>query len=306
MIWLRRKGKHMEKNVYALVIMAAGIGARFSGGVKQLKAVGPHGETLMEYAISDAVAVGFRKLVFVLRKDILEEFQATIGKRVEEKYRSFGLTVEYAFQEREDLPGGYVCPPERTKPWGTGQALLACRGVLREPFAVINADDYYGRSSFRKIMDFLSALPANSVGHYCLVGFQLGNTLSEHGGVTRGLCKCDEAGYLVELLETRGIVKTPDGAAKDDIALDCNTPVSMNMWGFTPDVLDCLARQFEDFLREDLQNLTAEFVLPEVIDVLLREKKARVCVLPTEEQWYGMTFGEDLPKMQAVFADKPL
>lgn len=298
--------KTMKKKQCALVIMAAGIGARFSGGVKQLKAVGPQGETLMEYAISDAVSVGFRKIVFILRKDILEEFQATIGKRVEEKYRALGLTVEYAFQIREDLPEGFVCPPERKKPWGTGQAILACRGLLQEPFAVINADDYYGRSSFEKLIRFLSDLPENTTGHYCLVGFRLGNTLSDHGGVTRGLCKCDEAGYLVELQETRGIVKTPDGAATGDTALDCDTPASMNMWGFTPDVLEYLADGFAAFLAEKLQDPTAEFVLPEVVDVLLQSNKARVRVLPTEEPWYGMTFGEDLPRLQAVFADKTL
>ena len=185
---------------------------------------------------------------------------------------------------------------------------MACKPVLREPFAVINADDYYGRSSFQKIMDYLSALPEGSDGQYCLAGFRLGNTLSDNGGVTRGLCKCTEDGRLLGLTETWGIVKTPTGAAapRGDVLepLDCDTEVSMNMWGFTPDILEKLDGRFQAFLDENLTSLTAEFILPEVVDALLQEGKVQVQVLPTEEQWYGMTFGEDAAKLQAIFAHK--
>ena len=289
---------------YALVILAAGMGSRF-GGVKQLKQVGPAGEIIMDYSIHDALQAGFNKIVFTIRREIEADFREVIGRRIEALCAARGVKVEYAFQERQDLPGGYICPADRTKPWGTGHALLASRGLLQGPFVVLNADDYYGKSAFLHLLDWLQALPADSEGAYCMAGFRLGNTLSDYGGVTRGVCVTDAAGQLRQITETRNVVRTPDGAAVQVGALqkplDPNACVSMNMWGFTPDVLPRLEARFCRFLREYRTEPRAEFLLPEVVDQLLADNEITVRVLPTEDPWFGMTYQEDVSSVTAAF-----
>lgn len=286
----------MKKDI-TLVIMAAGIGSRYGGGIKQLAAVGPSGEIIMDYSVYDALEAGFNKIVFVIRKDLEADFKEIIGNRMEKICR-----VEYAFQEKDDLPEGFAVPEGRTKPWGTGQAILAVRDIVREPFAVINADDYYGTSAFRQVYDFLADAPAGAAGEaaaeYCMAGFILKNTLSDNGTVTRGICQVDDNGYLVQVDETRNIRKTGEGAVaeQDDgsvHALDVESHVSMNMWGLTPEFLEVLKEGFPKFLEEHGQELKSEYLLPEIIDRQLKEGKARVKVLETRDQWYGITYQED-------------
>ena len=292
------------KREYALVVLAAGLGSRF-GGVKQLKRVGPAGEIIMDYSVYDALEAGFNKVVFIIRKDIEADFREIIGDRIEKVCAARGVEVAYAFQERENLPGGFVCPAERTKPWGTGHAMLACKGLLNGPFVVLNADDYYGKGAFRQLLAFLRELPEDSRGRYCMAGFRLGNTLSEYGGVTRGLCMVNRDGWLRQVAETRNVVKTDTGAASVSdgrvTPLDPDLCVSMNMWGFTPDVLESMEHHFLQFLREYRTEPKSEFLLPVVVDHLLSEKKAAVKVLPTEDQWFGMTYQEDVPLIRAAF-----
>jgi len=273
-----------------LVVMAAGIGSRFGGGIKQLTPVGPNGEIIIDYSIHDALEAGFNKVVFIIRKDIEEEFRRVIGDRMEKKCK-----VEYAFQEKENLPEGYSVPEGRVKPWGTGQAVLACKGIVKEPFAVINADDYYGKEAFVKIHDYLVE-HADDQYNYCMAGFILANTLSENGGVTRGVCKVDENGHLVDVDETSDIIKTADGAAiaGSDKPMDANSHVSMNMWGLTPEFIDILEKGFSEFLDNLSDNpLKAEYLLPIIIDKLIKEKKATVTVLETQDKWFGVTYAED-------------
>ena len=289
---------------YALVVLAAGMGSRF-GGVKQLKQVGPAGEIIMDYSLHDALEAGFNKIVFIIRKEIEADFREAIGERIEAVCAARGVQVAYAFQEREDLPGGFVCPAERTKPWGTGHAMLACKGLLHGPFVVLNADDYYGKEAFRRLLAFLKALPETTRGVYCMAGFRLGNTLSDHGGVTRGLCLVDQDGWLRRVVETKNIVRTEGGVACQNggskQVLDPELCVSMNMWGFTPDILEEIEGYFLQFLRDCRTEPQSEFLLPVVVDKMLSEKKAAVRVLPTEEQWFGMTYQEDVPLVQAAF-----
>lgn len=287
-----------------LVIMAAGIGSRFGGGIKQLTSFGPSGEIIMDYSIYDAIEAGFNKIVFVTRKDMFHDFKEIIGDRIEKV-----IPVEYAFQEMNDLPDGYSVPEGRTKPWGTGQAILSCRGIVKEPFAVINADDYYGKSAFRKVHDFLVAQHPASNGRYqfCMAGFILRNTLSEHGGVTRGICQVNEAHELIAIEETRGIVKTDDGAAvvQEDGTLrpvDPDSLVSMNFWGFTPDFIDELATGFPAFLADLGENrLKAEYLLPTIVDGLLKEHRVDLSVLASSDHWFGVTFKNDVPYVRDAF-----
>lgn len=289
---------------YALVILAAGIGSRF-GGVKQLKPVGPAGEIIMDYSIYDALEAGFNKIVFIIRKEIEAAFREVIGNRIEEVCSARGVEVAYAFQEKKDLPGGYICPANREKPWGTGHALLACQGLLNGPFVVLNADDYYGKEGLRQLLAWLKTLPAASAGLYSLAGFRMGNTLSDFGGVTRGVCMTDAAGFLSQIKETRNIVKTPEGCAVKMgellLPLDLDSCVSMNMWGFTPDILEKLEVEFCRFLRDYRMEPKSEFLLPEVVDKLLAQGEAKVQVLPTEDTWFGMTYQEDVPGVAAAF-----
>lgn len=282
------------KNI-TLVIMAAGIGSRFGGGIKQLEPVGPNGEIIMDYSIRDAIAAGFNKVVFIIRRDLEEDFRAVIGNRIEKL-----VETAYVFQELDDLPDGYAKPEGRTKPWGTGQAILCCKGVVNEPFAVINADDYYGKECYVKIHDYLTTAKSTpQTFDFCMAGFILKNTLSDNGGVTRGICEVDDRGHLTAIRETRNIIKTASGAAilKDDgelIPLTPDTHVSMNMWGFTPDILDTLEKGFTEFLAcVPAGNLTAEYLLPTIIDGLLKDGRAEVTMLETNDKWFGVTYKED-------------
>jgi dTDP-glucose pyrophosphorylase len=273
-----------------LVVMAAGIGSRFGGGIKQLTPVGPSGEIIIDYSIHDALEAGFNKVIFIIRKDIEEEFRKVIGDRMEKKCK-----VEYAFQELENLPAGFSVPEGRTKPWGTGQAVLACKGLIHEPFVVINADDYYGKEAFVKIHDYLVE-HAQDTHNYCMAGFILENTLSENGGVTRGVCLVDENQHLVDVNETSGIIKTPQGAAIEgsNQPIDAKSNVSMNMWGLTPEFIDILDKGFVDFLEDLGDNpLKAEYLLPIIIDKLIKENKVNVTVLETRDKWFGVTYAED-------------
>lgn len=278
-----------------LVIMAAGMGSRFGKGIKQLAPVGPSGEIIMDYSIHDALEAGFNKIVFIIRKDLEKEFREIIGNRIEK------LTeVSYVFQELEDLPTGFEKPAERTKPWGTGQAVLCCKGVVKDPFAVINADDYYGKDPFVKIHDYLveEHETQKNTADICMAGFVLKNTLSDNGGVTRGICHLDADGKLNGIQETFHIVKTPEGAGSETdtgiIPVDMESLVSMNMWGFQPEFLDTLEEGFVSFLNEVPEgDLKKEYLLPTKVDQLLKEGKATVTVLPTDSQWFGVTYQED-------------
>lgn len=289
-----------------LVIMAAGIGSRFGEGIKQLTSFGPSGEIIMDYSIYDAVEAGFNRVVFVIRKNMLEDFRAVIGDRIEAH-----IPVTYAFQEMDDLPDGFAVPEGRTKPWGTGQAILVCRGIVQEPFAVINADDYYGKDAFRKVHDYLVSedLEGQKKYRFCMAGFVLKNTLSENGGVTRGLCRLDKERVLTEICETRNIVKTPDGAAvarQDGTMepLDPDSLVSMNFWGFTPDFIDELAVGFEHFLGNlSGRETTAEYLLPTIMDGLLKEDRVDLTVLQSNDRWFGVTYQEDVPHVRQAIAD---
>lgn len=286
----------------ALVIMAAGIGSRFGKGIKQLAPVGPNGEIIMDYSIHDALEAGFNKVVFIIRKDIEEEFRTVIGNRIEKI-----AEVEYAFQALEDLPEGFEKPEDRTKPWGTGQAVLAARKVLSEPFMVINADDYYGKEAYVKVHDYLvQEQEADGVMHICMAGFRLGNTLSDNGSVTRGICHIED-GALTGVTETHDIYKTESGAetrSEEGQAeeLDVNSLVSMNMWGLTPEFMDVLEKGFVEFLSEIKPgDIKKEYLLPEMIDRLIKAGKAKVDVLETKDTWFGVTYQEDKASVTEAF-----
>lgn len=283
----------MKKN-RTLVIMAAGIGSRYGGGVKQLAAVGPNGEIIIDYSIYDALEAGFDKIVFIIRKDIEADFREVIGNRIEKICH-----VEYAFQDRNDLPGGFICPDGRTKPWGTGQAVLACRDLVKEPFAVINADDYYGKSAYKTIYNYLSEPKAASDVHQmCLVGFELQNTLSDNGGVTRGICRLSDTNTLIGIDETKNIIKYNGNAAvKQENGeyriIPGDSLVSMNMWGFQPDFIDYLQEDFKRFLSTNINEMSSEFLVPIVVDSMLKQGIANVDVLRSSDQWFGVTYIED-------------
>ena len=283
----------------ALVIMAAGIGSRFGGGIKQLASVGMNGEIIMDYSIHDAIEAGFDKIVFIIRRDIEEAFREAIGSRIEKICEKLGVEIAYAYQEREALPEGVSCPKDRTKPWGTGQAVLACRKVLHEPFAVINADDYYGKEAFVKIHDFLLRYSPEKPNAFCMAGFVLKNTLSENGAVTRGICETNENGYLTAVHETSGIVKTAEGAAVEAdgvlTSIDADSCVSMNMWGLTPEFMELLQTGFEEFFKKhsEAELLKAEYLLPGCIDELIQKGQVSVRVLESHDKWFGVTYKED-------------
>lgn len=288
----------------ALVIMAAGIGSRFGKGIKQLAPVGPNGEIIMDYSIRDALEAGFNKVVFIIRKDIEKELHHIIGERISK------LTeVAYVFQELDDLPEGFTKPADRTKPWGTGHAVLCAKKVLKEPFAVINADDYYGKEAYVKVHDYLiQDKEEDGRLHICMAGFRLGNTLSDNGAVTRGICRI-ENGKLTGVTETHNIYKVPSGAQewKEDGTkqeLDVKSLVSMNMWGLTPDFADALENGFRQFLSGLSENDSKkEFLLPEFIDRMIQQNLASVEVLETKDTWFGVTYQEDKAAVMAAFLD---
>lgn len=285
----------------ALVIMAAGIGSRFGGGIKQLESVGPNGEIIMDYSIYDALEAGFNKLVFIIRKDIEEDFRNIIGNRIEAICAKRGVQVAYAFQSLQDVPEGVTVPDERIKPWGTGQAVLCAGDVIDCPFAVINADDYYGKEAYVKLHDFLCRKQAPNA--YAMAGFVLKNTLSENGGVTRGVCQVDGQGYLTDVVETKNIVKTPTGAEVEGREVDVMSHVSMNMWGLRPEFMEVLQSGFEEFFRTAAAQdpLKAEYLLPIYIGQLLRQGKVRVKVIETADKWFGVTYREDKPAVMESF-----
>lgn len=283
-----------------LVILAAGLGSRFGGGIKQLEPVGPGGEIIMEYSIYDALEAGFNKVVFIIRKDLEKDFKEVIGKKIEKV-----TEVAYAYQALTDLPEGFEVPEGRSKPWGTGQALLCCKGIVNEPFVVINADDYYGKEGFRNIHEYLTS-DTRTKNDFCMTGFVLGNTLSENGGVTRGICQMDENGYLTGVKETKHVVKTETGAAVETadglIPVDSDGLVSMNMWGLTPEFIDVLEKGFPEFLKNIPDgDIKAEYLLPTIIDQLIQKKDARVAVLKSNDTWFGVTYKEDKKYVMEAF-----
>ncbi len=281
----------------ALVIMAAGIGSRYGKGIKQLAKVGPKGEIIMDYSIYDALKAGFDKVIFIIRKDIEAEFREVIGDRIEKHVK-----VGYAFQDLHDLPEGYEVPDGRTKPWGTAQAVLCAKELIDCPFAVINADDFYGADGFKKVHDYLANEmdEESEVLDMCMAGFILGNTLSKNGTVARGVCKANEAtGELISVTETYDIAER-DGSITgrdrfgNEVQLSSSDRVSMNMWGLPRKILDVLSEEFPKFLDGVPEgDLKAEYLLPNVIDSLIKSGRAKVRLLETSDKWYGMTYAED-------------
>lgn len=289
-----------------LLIMAAGIGSRFGGGIKQLEPVGLHNEIIMDYSIHDAIEAGFNKIIFVIRKDIEDDFRERIGNRVEAICSALDVEVAYCFQDINDIPG--TLPEGRTKPWGTGQAVLAAKDVLHEPFAVINADDYYGKEAFKSMNDWLILDHADNAT--AMAGFILKNTLSENGGVTRGVCKVkDGHTHIVDVVETSNIIKTENGAEADGVSLNPESYVSMNFWGFPakegcdPAFMSVLEAEFKNFFRTTVpaNPMKAEYLLPTLIGGLLSENKFTVKALETRDSWFGVTYKEDKPAVVASF-----
>lgn len=281
-----------------LFLLAAGMGSRY-GGLKQLDGLGPNGETIMDYSIYDAIKAGFGKLVFVIRKDFEQDFR----EKIISKYEGH-IPCELVFQSIDALPEGFTCPEGRVKPWGTNHAVLMGASVINEPFAVINCDDFYGSDSYRSMAQFLSSLPEGSKNRYAMVGFRVGNTLSESGTVSRGICGTDENRMLTSVVE-RTKIQRMDGEVKyiDDngewTATPENTPVSMNFWGFTPDYFGYSADLFVQFLSDpqNMENLKSEFFIPFVVDKLIAEGTATVEVLDTTSKWFGVTYPEDRPSV---------
>ena len=279
-----------------LLIMAAGIGSRFGTGIKQLEPVDDANHIIMDYSIHDAIEAGFNYVVFIIRKDIEKEFKEVIGDRIATICSSHNVTVDYAFQDINDIPG--ELPADRTKPWGTGQAVLAAKDVIKTPFIVINADDYYGKEGFKAVHEYLV-----NGGKSCMAGFVLKNTLSDNGGVTRGICKMDNESNLTEVVETRNIVKTENGAEANGTIIDMDSLASMNMWGLTPEFFDVLEVGFKEFFEKDVPNnpLKAEYLIPVFIGDLVNAGKISVKVLKSNDAWYGMTYKEDVAAVRDSF-----
>lgn len=270
----------------SLVIMAAGMGSRYKGGIKQLASVGPNGETIMELSVNDAIKIGFDEVVFILRQELYPEFMETVGRRLSNE-----IMVRYVFQKVNDLPLEYR-NYNREKPWGTGHAVLSLK-MMNNPFVVINADDYYGYNTLKDVYDYLNHQDINTY-NYCMAGYQLKNTLSPTGGVSRGICTV-ENDHLVDINETYNITKDSD--------IDMDSVTSMNLWGFTPTILRELTRHFQPFIVEN-HNTDKEFLLPEVIEDIIKENKANVKVIPTTDKWYGLTYMEDLDYVKEKIGGK--
>jgi len=287
-----------------LVVMAAGMGSRY-GGLKQIDPVGPSGEVVLDYSAYDALRAGFDRVVFIIRRDIEAAFRERIGRRIEG-----AADTAYVFQSLDQVPAGFGVPAGRSKPWGTAQAILACRDAVATPFLAVNADDYYGRTAFEAMAGYLGGGPAGrSADGYAMVGYRLENTLSEHGTVARGVCEATAGLDLVGIRELLKIKRFPDGVKytlndADWLPLDPASWTSMNFWGFTPALFDELGRLFPEFLRKNAANiLKAEFLIPEVVGQLIRENRARVRILPTRERWFGMTYPEDRPLFKAAILE---
>ena len=276
-----------------LLVLAAGLGSRY-GGLKQLDGLGPNSETIMDYSIYDAVKAGFGKVVFVIRETFEEEFREKVAKKYEHL-----IPIEIVFQELDSLPEGFELNPDRVKPWGTNHALMMGKSVINEPFAVINADDFYGRKSYEVMANFLTQLEG-SKNRYCMVGYRVGNTLSESGAVARGVCETDEKSNLTGIVE-RTQIKRIDGVVKfkdendEWISIPDNKPVSMNMFGFTPDYFEYSDQFFVDFLKKNEEELKAEFFIPTLVNDLIVDGKIEMRVLDTTAQWFGVTYIEDRP-----------
>lgn len=266
-----------------LLIMAAGMGSRF-GGLKQIEPLGPNGEIILDFSVYDAVAAGFDKVVFVIKKEIEKDFRAACGKRIEKM-----VDVDYSFQEKDDLPAGFTLPDTRLKPWGTGQAVLSAKNIVDAPFAVINADDYYGKDSFQVIHKHLT-----SDEDMCMVGYKLGNTITDNGTVTRGICE-SENGYLTKITECDGLDKNSE--------YPMDTIVSMNMWGLRPDVFPFLEKEFELFLKENINEPKKEFLLPSILNDRMNKEGKKIKVLSSDSKWYGVTYREDSPIVSAAMQD---
>ena len=285
-----------------LFLLAAGMGSRY-GGLEQLDKLGPHGETIMDYSIYDAINAGFGKLVFVIRKDFEEDFRNIVLSKYEGH-----IPCELVFQALDALPEGFTCPAERTKPWGTNHAVMMGKDVIKEPFAVLNCDDFYDRDAFQVMGKWLSELPEGSTGKYAMVGFRVGNTLSESGTVSRGVCENDENHHLTSVVE-RTKIQRFDGVVKylddDDnwVAIPDTTPVSMNFWGFTPDYFAHSEEYFKTFLSDpkNMENLKSEFFIPLMVDKLIKDGTATCEVLDTTSKWFGVTYPEDRPEVVAKF-----
>lgn len=278
-------------NDITLVVMAAGMGSRF-GGLKQLEPIGNNGEVILDFSVYDALKAGFNKVVFVIKHEIEDSFKRLVGDRIAQK-----VHVEYVFQETDVLPQGFVCPPDRVKPWGTAHAVLCCKDVVKEPFAVINADDYYGKTGFLKIAEHLK----NDNNDYCMVGFRLANTLTENGSVSRGVCEIQN-GCLQSVTERTKIVNCQysEDDGKTWIRLAPDTIVSMNLWGFRPDIFEYAQRGFIEFLKSHLNEPKAEYYLPSVVSDLISAGQKEVTVLVAEDKWYGITYKEDKQSVTAA------
>lgn len=277
-----------------LFVLAAGMGSRY-GGLKQLDGLGPNGETIMDYSIYDALQAGFGKIVFVIRKAFEEEFR----KKILSKYEKT-IPVEVVFQELNDLPEGFSPNPEREKPWGTNHALLMGKTVINEPFGIINSDDFYGRASFQLLAGQLKNM-VGKTSHYCMIGYLLGNTLSDSGSVARGICEVDKDNFLVKIVERTEVKRTEGTPQYKDINgtwknLTDTTPVSMNMWGFTPDYFNLSEEYFVEFLKENKDKVKAEFLIPTLINTLIEKKEIEVKVLNTPSKWFGITYAKDRPE----------
>lgn len=277
-----------------LLLLAAGMGSRY-GGLKQLDGLGPNGETIMDYSIYDAIKAGFGKIVFVIRKDFEEDFR----KKILAKYEGH-IPAELVFQSLDALPAGFTVPVGREKPWGTNHAVMMAKDVIKEPFCVINCDDFYNRDSFMVMGKFLSELPAGAKNKYAMVGFRVGNTLSENGTVARGVCATDAEGNLTTVVERTEVMRVNEAVSYKDeegkwVAIADNTPVSMNMWGFTPDYFEHSEAYFKAFLSDpkNMENLKAEFFIPLMVNKLINEKTATVKVLDTTSKWFGVTYSAD-------------
>ena len=283
-----------------LFVLAAGMGSRY-GGLKQLDGLGPNGETIMDYSIYDAIRAGFGKVVFVIRR----VFEADFREKIVSKYAD-RIPVEIVFQELDNLPAGFKVPEGREKPWGTNHAVLMGKDVINEPFAVINADDYYGRESFQVLADYLKSIEGTE-GKYAMVGYRVSNTLSESGSVARGVCETNEQGFLTKVTERTKILREEDGVIRfieedGKTALDENTPVSMNMWAFTPDYFRYSEQCFVEFLKEHGNELKSESYIPSLVDELIHSGKATCRVLDTPSSWFGVTYATDRPQVVEKFA----